>query len=76
MYKELEVSFPISDIIQNDIDHILEELNSGKKANLADCYMSELYNELNNSIGYDLTEEQAGILRQYYCRGGIYGKAH
>lgn len=69
-YKELEIDFAIPEILQQDIDDFLHCLNE-EGGSLADCYESEIRNILN---GCDtcLSYEEVELLRDYYCRGGIY----
>ena len=70
MYKPLEIDFEIPEILQRDIDEFLEELNE-RSGSMADCYEQEIRNIL-NGCDFTLTEEQIELLRNYYCRGGIF----
>lgn len=65
-----EFDFPIPSLIEHSIDALVEACNSG--SSLVDCYMSELYNDINNCLHLDITDDQANELRDYYIRGGMY----
>ena len=69
MYKELEVDFPIPYTIQKDIEEMLEYLNSGGE--FPDVYMDNLRADL-NAYKIDFEDYQVEMLKDYYCRGGIY----
>lgn len=68
--KKKEFSFPISEYLGKAIDALVTAINTDDS--LADCYMAELYNEINNSLHVDLTDSQAEEVRNYYIRGGMY----
>ncbi|MCM1543595.1 MAG: hypothetical protein NC121_20415 [Blautia sp.] len=70
MYRPLEIDFEIPEILQSDIDEFIWHLNN-ENGNLRDCYEAEIRNIL-NCCDEDLTEEQIQVMRDYYCRGGIY----
>lgn len=70
-YKALDVDFEIPYCIQEDIINLLKYLNSGEDPRSADCYISNLKSDI-NSYDLDLSLEQQDILRNYYCRGGIF----
>lgn len=58
------------DDLNEQIDEFLYNLNN-EGGNLADCYEQEIRTTL-NCCEDDLAEEQILLLRNYYCRGGIY----
>jgi len=68
--KKKKFPFPISKPLDKAIDALITSINTDDI--LADCYMAELYNEINNSLHVDLTDEQAEQVRNYYIRGGMY----
>lgn len=70
LYKKLEINFPIPELLETSIEEFLIDLNE-KGGKMADCYEQDIRSTLN---GCDLcmTEEQIDLLRQYYCKGGIY----
>ena len=72
-YKKLEIDFPIPELLETGIEEFLIDLNE-KGGKMADCYEQDIRSTLN---GCDLcmTEEQIALLRQYYCKGGIYENA-
>ena len=70
MYKAKKVDFEIPYMIQRDIDEMLKYLNDGGQ--FPDCHEDNLRSDI-NSFDIDLTPEQQEELRDYYCRGGIYG---
>lgn len=72
MYKEKQFSFEIPYIIQKDIEGLLEYLNNGGE--FPDCHIDNLRSDI-NSYDLDLTREQQEELKDYYCRGGIYGSS-
>lgn len=63
-------NFPVPDIIDRSIDMLVQACNGDDL--LADCYMADLYNNINNCLHLDITDEQAEELRDYYIRGGMY----
>lgn len=65
-----EFDFPIPDLIDRSIDDLINACNTN--STLVDCYMSELYNNINNCLHLDITDDQANELRDYYIRGGMY----
>lgn len=67
-YKQLEVDFPIPEMIQADIEELVNGANNGDS--LLDCYQENLRSDI-NSFAEDLTCEQQEILKDYYCRGGM-----
>ena len=69
-YKALEIDFEIPEILQDNIELFVKDLNE-RNGRLADCYEAEIRSLLNGCDG-DLSEEQILLLREYYCRGGIY----
>ena len=77
MYQPLNLSFQVPEILQRNIDEFLYNLNK-ENGNLRDCYEAEIRNILNSCTGCEneLTEEQIELLRNYYCRGGIYASNH
>ena len=70
MYKAKEFDFEIPYMIQRDIDGLLDYLNGGGE--FPDCHIENLRSDI-NSFDIDLTREQQEALKDYYCRGGIYG---
>ncbi len=68
--EKKEFSFPISAYLNDSIDALINACNTNDTC--ADCYMDELYNDINNSLHVDLTDDQAEELRDYYLRGGMY----
>lgn len=70
--KEKKFDFYIPDLVQNSIDRLIKGCNEDDM--LVDCYMSELYNDINNALHVDFTDEQANELRNYYIRGGMYNE--
>lgn len=73
MYTKLKTSFPVPEDIDNAINDVVSALNRNDLA--ADCYITEL-NSLLNGCDTDMQEEDISTLREYYCRGGIYGRAY
>lgn len=71
-YRKLNTPFNVPEDIDKAIDDLLRALNTDDFS--ADCYMSEL-NSLLNGCDMDMDEEDVSVLRQYYCRGGIYDRA-
>lgn len=69
MYKKLNIDFEIPEILSDSIDDFIEYLNGGGK--LGDCYEEDIRSTL-NGCDLCLTESQIDLLRQYYCKGGIY----
>ncbi|MCM1577715.1 MAG: hypothetical protein NC078_02795 [Ruminococcus sp.] len=65
-----DFSFEVPDVIERSAENMVEAINSGKL--IADCYMAELYNDINNCLHVDIDDEQAEELRNYYIRGGMY----
>lgn len=70
MYKALTIDFWIPEILSEDIEGFLKDLNE-RQGILADCWQEEIRNIL-NCYEEDFSEEQVEILRNYYCKGGIY----
>ncbi len=68
--KKKKFSFPISEPLEKAIDNFVNAHNSGDLCE--DCYEAELYNDINNSLHIEITDEQAEELRDYYLRGGMY----
>ena len=70
MYKKLNIDFEIPELLSDGIDGMIHDLNENE-GRLADCYQEDIRNTLN---GCDtcLDDEQIELLRNYYCRGGIY----
>ena len=69
-YKELNVDFEIPWRIQQDIEQMMDYLNNGGE--YPDVYIDNLKSDI-NSYDIDLTPDQQEVLRNYYCRGGLYG---
>ena len=72
-YTKLEINFEIPELLQDSINDFIVNLNE-HNGNLADCYVADIRNTL-NGCEECLTPEQIDMLRQYYCRGGIYNHA-
>ncbi len=72
MYKPLTINFKIPEILERYIDDFISYMNNSNGLS-ADCYEMEIRNIL-NGCDATLTEEEIGLLRNYYCRGGIYEK--
>ena len=71
-YHPLDIDFAIPEILEEDIVGFLKNLNE-EGGNIADCYEEEIRNILNGCGESDeLKDEQIALLREYYCRGGIY----
>lgn len=68
--KKKNFNFSVPDLIDHSIDELIQAINNGDL--LADCYMDNLYNNINNCLHLDITDEQARELRNYYLRGGMY----
>lgn len=68
--KKKEFSFPVPELIDHSIDELIHALNTNDS--LADCYMSNLYNNINNCLHLDINDDEANELRDYYIRGGMY----
>lgn len=70
MYKKLKIDFEIPYLLAHSIDEFLVDLNE-HGGRLADCYEQDIRSTLN---GCDLcmTPAQVQLLREYYCKGGIY----
>ena len=70
MYRPLDIDFEIPEILKRNIDEFVDDLNNNN-GNTADCYEAEIRSILN---GCDtcMTENQVLLMRNYYCRGGIY----
>lgn len=71
-YKKLKIDFEIPEEVEQDIDDMIAYMNKYGHVT-ADCYMSDL-NNLLNGCDTCMTEEQITLLRNYYVRGGIYGR--
>ena len=71
-YHALDIDFEIPEILEQEIADFLRNLNE-QGGNLADCYEEEIRNILNECSEFELlTDSQISLLRDYYCRGGIY----
>lgn len=68
--KKKEFDFGIPELLEHSIDELVAACNTNDS--LADCYMDNLYNNINNCLHLDLTDEQAEEIRDYYIRGGMY----
>lgn len=68
--KKKNFNFPVLDLIDYSIDELIQVINNNDL--LADCYMDNLYNNINNCLNLDITDEQTRELRNYYLRGGMY----
>ena len=71
MYKPLDIDFGIPEILADSIRGFVDDLNN-HNGDLADCYEQDIRNTLNEYDDY-ISEEHIELLRQYYCKGGIYG---
>ena len=63
----LKTDFPIPEPIEEDINELIEYLNSGGQ--LPDCLIENLRSDI-NSFDLDLSYDPQEILRDYYVRGG------
>ena len=71
-YHALDIDFEIPEILEQDIADFLRNLNEEGR-NLADCHEEEIRNVLNECSEFELlTDSQISLLREYYCRSGIY----
>lgn len=70
IFKPLTLNYNIPEILQDNINLFIKDLNE-RNGQLADCYEEEIRSIL-NGCDEDLDEEQIGLLRWYYCKGGIY----
>lgn len=70
MYKKLEIDFEIPYLLENSIENFLIDLNE-RGGRLADCFEEDIRSTL-NGCDLCLTSDQILLLREYYCRGGIY----
>ncbi len=68
--KKKEFSFAIPDFLAESIDLLIHGCNSNDL--LADCYMDDLYDNINCCRGGELSDEQLEEIRDYYIRGGMY----
>lgn len=69
-YKKLDIDFEIPELLEEGINGVLKDLNE-RNGYMADCYEQDIRNTL-NGCDLCLDEEQIELLRDYYCRGGIY----
>lgn len=68
--KKMELDFEIPELLAKSIDNFVKAHNSGDS--LVDCYHAELYNDINNCMHTDISDENLERLRDYYIRGGMY----
>ncbi len=68
--KKKSFDFEVPELIDHSIDLLINGINNDDL--MADCYMADLYNNINNCLHLDITDEQADELRDYYLRGGMY----
>jgi len=68
--KKKQFNFPIPEFLDNSINDLITACNTNDS--LADCYMDELYNNINNCLHLDIDDEQAREVRDYYINGGMY----
>lgn len=68
--KKKNFDFPIPEFLDKSIDELIRACNTNDS--IADCYMADLYNNINNCLHLDLDEEQAAEIRNYYINGGMY----
>lgn len=68
--KKKDFGFYMPEFLEDSIDDFINACNTG--SSLADCYMSELYNNINNCMHGEMTDEQLEQIRDYYIRGGMY----
>ena len=69
MYKKLDIDFEIPQLLEDEINEMVDYLNNGGR--FPDCNEEDIRNTL-NGCDLCLEPEQIALLRQYYCRGGIY----
>lgn len=72
-YKKLNIDFEIPELLEDSINDFIVNLNE-HNGDLKDCYEADIRNTL-NGCDLCLTAEQISLLREYYCRGGIYKSA-
>lgn len=70
MYKKLDIDFEIPQLLEDGINDFVNNLNN-QNGSLVDCYQEDIRNTL-NGCDLCLTSEQIELLRQYYCKGGIF----
>lgn len=68
--KKLKLDFEIPEFLEESIDNFVKAHNSNDS--LVDCYQSELYNDINNCMHGEISDEKLDMLRDYYIRGGMY----
>lgn len=68
--KKKQFDFPMPEFLEYAIDNFVKANNSDDS--LTDCYLCELYNDINNCMHGDMTDEQLDEIRDYYIRGGMY----
>lgn len=71
MYKRLEIDFELPETIEDDIEEMLEYMNNGGQ--FPDVYMDNLRSDL-NCYKIDFEDYQVEMLKDYYCRGGIFNE--
>jgi|GEM_PF-1660294 len=70
-YRKLVVDFEVPECIEADIEQMLNYLNNGGNPNFIDIYIDNMKSDI-NSFEEDLEYEDAWMLRNYYCLGGIF----
>ena len=74
MYKKLEISFHITDELENAIEDLMRDINEGDGSS-EDCYRSEIMFWIKDMYMKDeLTDTQYELLNDYYVHGGIYNQ--
>lgn len=68
--KKKTFDFPIPDFLEDAINNFVNANNADDT--LTDCYLCELYNDINNCMHGELSDEQLDEIRDYYIRGGMY----
>ena len=64
-FKRLEVDFDIPPILEESIQGLMQEVNSG--GSCVDCWQDEIRASINMCLNDELlTEEQGAVLRKYY----------
>ena len=68
MLEKLEIDFTIPQIIEDGINDVIRASN--EHSLLVDCYQMELMSNIHcyTENGDDLSEDEAQILLNYYCR--------
>ena len=74
-FKQLEITYPLPQILQDTIDEFVDYLNSTDDPLHADLYESEI-RALLNGCDADLNKDQYWELCYYYVFKGIFERAN